>query len=70
MCFCVSRSIWNASSSSSSRSTRRGASNARSAEFQIAEIHDCYASFITRPIAVDIRSHSLASIASCRRPER
>ena len=29
MCFCVSRSIWNASSSSSSRSTRRGATSAR-----------------------------------------
>jgi hypothetical protein len=32
------------------------------------EIHD-YASFITRPMAALIRSHSLASIASWRRPE-
>ena len=27
-----------------------------------------HASFITRPMAVDMRSHSLASTASCRRP--
>ncbi len=28
-----------------------------------------HASFITRPMAVDMRSHSLASTASCRRPD-
>ncbi len=39
------------------------------AELQIAEIHGSYASFITRPMAIDMRSHSLASIASCRRPD-
>ena len=27
-----------------------------------------HASFMTRPIAVDMRSHSSASTASCRRP--
>ncbi len=39
------------------------------AEFQVAKIHEGYASFITRAIAVDIRSHSLASMASCLRPD-
>jgi hypothetical protein len=36
---------------------------------EIATLQEAYASFITRAIAVDIRSHSLASIASCRRPD-
>ena len=36
---------------------------------QIAEIHAAHASFITRPMAVDMRSHSPASTASCRRPD-
>ena len=35
------------------------------AQDQVAE---CHASFMTRPMAVDMRSHSLASTASCRRP--
>ena len=65
----VSRSIWKASSSSSSRSTRRGANNARARSCQIAQIHWRHASFMTRPIAADIRSHSRASTASCRRPD-
>ena len=38
------------------------------AQLQIVEGHGGYASFITRPMAVDIRSHSLVSIVSCRRP--
>lgn len=36
---------------------------------QVANIHDGYASFITRPIAVDIRSHVSISTLSCRRPD-
>lgn len=39
------------------------------AKFQVANIHPRYASFITRPMALAMRSHSLASIASCRRPD-
>ena len=38
-------------------------------QFQTAEIHERYASFITRPMAAHIRSHSPVSTASCRRPE-
>ena len=38
-------------------------------QFQVAEIHGVYASFMTRPIAFDIRSQSRASTASWRRPE-
>ena len=36
------------------------------AQLQVTEIH---ASLITRSMAADIRSHSRASTASCRRPE-
>ncbi len=39
------------------------------AKLEIAQIHRGYASFITRPIAVAMRSHSPASTASCRRPD-
>ncbi len=39
------------------------------AQEQVAEVHHVHASFITRPMAVDMRSHSLASTASCRRPD-
>jgi hypothetical protein len=38
------------------------------AQEEIADIHSAHASFITRPMAVDMRSHSPASTASCRRP--
>ena len=40
------------------------------AQLPVAEAHRVYASFMTRPIAADIRSHSRASTASCRRPDR
>ena len=39
------------------------------AQAPVAEAHRVYASFMTRPIAVDMRSHSRASTASCRRPD-
>ena len=38
-------------------------------QFQMAEIHERHASFITRPMAAHIRSHSPVSTASCRRPD-
>jgi hypothetical protein len=44
-----------------------GSGESAHAQEQIAEIHG-HASFITRPMAVDMRSHSPASTASCRRP--
>jgi hypothetical protein len=31
---------------------------------QVADTHEAQANFITRPMAVDMRSHSLASTAS------
>ena len=37
-------------------------------ENDVAESHAPHASFMTRPIAVDMRSHSRASTVSCRRP--
>ena len=39
-----------------------------SAQPPVPEIHGRHASFMTRPIAADMRSHSRASTASCRRP--
>jgi len=39
------------------------------AQLQIVEGHGGYANFITRSMAVDMRSHSPASTASCRRPD-
>ena len=39
MCFCVSRSMWNASSSSSSRSTRLRSNQGANPQEQVAEVH-------------------------------
>ena len=51
-----------------SRSVRPGMMSARSRRVQSRRFI-AYASFMTRPIAFDIRSHACASTASCRRPE-
>ena len=67
--FLASRSMWNESSSSRSRSTRRAGHQGAQAELQIAKAHThSYASFMTRPIAFDIRSHSRVSAVRRRRP--
>ena len=36
---------------------------------EVTESHAPHASFTTRPMAADMRSHALSSIASCRRPD-
>ncbi len=45
-----------------------GSQQRANAQEEIADVHRAHASFITRPMAVDMRSHSPASTASCRRP--
>ena len=67
--FFVSRSMWKASSSCSSLLDAVGPEQRAQRAVSSRGGSWRHASFMTRPMAFDIRSHSRASTASCRRPD-